>query len=855
MAQINNRNAALLAAVLAVAWLGAPAARGEERSICWDDGASTHNWTDADNWLPSWGGGPRNGYWEFLVTIGCETPGHPGGEGYNPVYFDAPAPPVEITDFFLSNNSKLVLDPGTDLTVLRTAEIAGIIDAQGGHFTACGTSTDLTGCRSRIYALYGSNVSICAPTYCSKDLWADSSGWNHRYWDLMKAEGNGSLLDLSTVISIDGGSVSTGDYNHQQISAVTGGVVDLSGVTTITGPQKYHDDLNFIIDPGSGDPGQTKIDLTSVEMIGATYAGYSQQTCFNIQGGALQLLPALQEANQVEFLGGGGSTFVVPNLTQLTNSTFLLTDASQFSDDEGEDQGMATYRSTGIWADSSGWNHRYWDLMKAEGGGSLLDLSTVTSIDGGSASTGDYNHQQISAVTGGMVDLSGVTTITGPQKSHDDLNLIAHGADSVLDMQALRWIGNGAEDRNADGRGKVRANVANGGHMRLGHVHVQMGHENEADVSATLDLNTDALLSVASLRATSPVHITLNTATDRLEISGSLLLGTNITIDAAAGATLSVGGDFLHRHGEPSDDSLNLGSAIVECVGNAQRLEVAGTEYGPVWDPGMTDHNFGFRQLVIGGPGNDTVVELVDLYDNLDREFADALYLFGNEEECVEGLRILGGSTLVLHDLNVYALLDIDEDCVLERVSIHSLFEPGETTYHFSHNGNDGYITFDAPPLDCNDNEIPDECDLDCGEPGGPCDVPGCGNSADCTNNAIPDECDIANGTASDLDGDSVPDECFIYDGGGDDNNWNTSENWETDVVPNERAIATIDGALVDDPVEVDLDVLASIDSLRLLNAATLNVTGEVDEDLTTARGALVAGNGDGSAEARTMGR
>ena len=48
-----------------------------------------------------------------------------------------------------------------------------------------------------------------------------------------------------------------------------------------------------------------------------------------------------------------------------------------------------------------------------------------------------------------------------------------------------------------------------------------------------------------------------------------------------------------------------------------------------------------------------------------------------------------------------------------------------------------------APP-DCNGNGIPDECDIDCGEPGGPCDVPGCGESEDCNENGVPDECDIA---------------------------------------------------------------------------------------------------------------
>ncbi len=48
-----------------------------------------------------------------------------------------------------------------------------------------------------------------------------------------------------------------------------------------------------------------------------------------------------------------------------------------------------------------------------------------------------------------------------------------------------------------------------------------------------------------------------------------------------------------------------------------------------------------------------------------------------------------------------------------------------------------------ARAQDCNNNEIPDRCDIDCGEPGGECDVPDCGQSEDCNGNLIPDECEL----------------------------------------------------------------------------------------------------------------
>ncbi len=74
---------------------------------------------------------------------------------------------------------------------------------------------------------------------------------------------------------------------------------------------------------------------------------------------------------------------------------------------------------------------------------------------------------------------------------------------------------------------------------------------------------------------------------------------------------------------------------------------------------------------------------------------------------------------------------------------------------------------------DCNDNGIPDRCDVDCGDPGGECDVPDCGQSEDCSGDSVPDECepdcngnevadscDIFYGTSTDCSSNGVPDEC-----------------------------------------------------------------------------------------------
>ncbi len=51
-------------------------------------------------------------------------------------------------------------------------------------------------------------------------------------------------------------------------------------------------------------------------------------------------------------------------------------------------------------------------------------------------------------------------------------------------------------------------------------------------------------------------------------------------------------------------------------------------------------------------------------------------------------------------------------------------------------------ISYARPVVDCNNNQVPDECE------------------ADCNNNNIPDDCDIAAGTSQDRNGNSIPDEC-----------------------------------------------------------------------------------------------
>lgn len=62
-------------------------------------------------------------------------------------------------------------------------------------------------------------------------------------------------------------------------------------------------------------------------------------------------------------------------------------------------------------------------------------------------------------------------------------------------------------------------------------------------------------------------------------------------------------------------------------------------------------------------------------------------------------------------------------------------------------------LTQSLPELDCDENGIPDSCDL------------GTGRSQDCNGNGVPDVCDISDNSSIDCDGNGVPDSCDLQSG------------------------------------------------------------------------------------------
>ena len=159
-------------------------------------------------------------------------------------------------------------------------------------------------------------------------------------------------------------------------------------------------------------------------------------------------------------------------------------------------------------------------------------------------------------------------------------------------------------------------------------------------------------------------QILLNDPAAHLVAPGSFTPPPGITITSVPDATISIGQDFSYQYVDES--KMALRSAIVHFNGlGPQFMEVGGFDIGTLVP---VDDNFGVGQLIVGQTAQATTVHLRDAINNGNGsngcDQTEALYLFGLEPDAadpgkiVQGLRILGGSTLVLDGLKVYAFQD-----------------------------------------------------------------------------------------------------------------------------------------------------------------------------------------------------
>ena len=315
----------------------------------------------------------------------------------------------------------------------------------------------------------------------------------------LDAAGINSVLDLSNVTTFEAGNSWDTD-----IVATGGGRVDLSNVSAIT---------VGTIDVFASDA-NSLVDLSSLDTYTPTH---TYQRAFGVEnGGSIQLGNILSmDATNISINNG---TLTLPQLTSFINGTLAITNAAPNLSTVTDLQNSSLTLNTGASlslpaltnfdeaslavrdgatfttpASASSYQGKSTNpsTLQADGAGSLLDLSHVTSFEAGN--NWDTN---VNAWNGGRVDLSGVTAIT-----LGSIDVHARDANSVVDLSNLVTY----SPTNAFER---RFRAENGGNIQLGNVQVMDGTtiviDNGTMSTSQITTFTNGAIIVASAAPISP---------------------------------------------------------------------------------------------------------------------------------------------------------------------------------------------------------------------------------------------------------------------------------------------------------------------------------------------------------------
>ncbi len=527
----------------------------------------------------------------------------------------------------------------------------------------------------------GRQYAVAGTGYASTNL--KSGGATYLLFSAGGTSGTGtpSRLDLSSLLSLNAGfSDNSGYTTVHRVQATTGAEIDFAGLQTIAGPTRSEDRLEFIVNTGGSmdfsslqslPSGHVKFDVDAPAFelpalqstVGTTFAlavptmtlpalQTASSTTFNLSAGtalstptltshnggtysvaagASLAAPALQSANGVTIDVATGGTFEAPNLTTFTGGVFtrrggqtinlpefVNINNSRLSVLDGESLTVAAvdYVTTDLKSGGSTYT-----LLSASGVStatpatpSTLSLPSLTTLNAAfDDSSGYATVHKVTAADGGVVDLSGLQSITGPTRSEDRLDFIASSGGRI-DLSSLR---------SASGS-KVRFIASGGGRMSLG----------------DMTVNSNVTLSVSD-------------GTSEVDVLENLHISSSGSFAVTGGAKVTVGGDFSYAM--TSESAFNGDAAILQMTDTGagiQWLEVGGADLGV---DGSTSGNFGLGQLIVGDTGEEAVVFLTDWIDNGNRASREAMYLYGSGG--ADGIEILGGSTLLLGDINAYALV------------------------------------------------------------------------------------------------------------------------------------------------------------------------------------------------------
>ena len=375
------------------------------------------------------------------------------------VVFDVPGASNQVSSISLSSGAFITFNANTALASLNPANIDSAL----------------------LVTLTGATASLPTTTYTTSRNSSDT---------IFSATGAGSVLNLSSLTTLTYGTVN--GRPTKSITATGGGLVNLSGLTSVTITPGEDDVLDFNIDTGGS------IDLSHLQTINNNAGNTNERVRLYYESNRMFSLPELTSAQAVEFHLGTSTVLNVPKLTTIqrtadildlgTNATVnapllttlrdttltlatganlqapLLTDIqnsnvtlnpgvtfstaplTNINNAEIAVQGGATFNSLAPTTTTYTTSRNSSDtIFSATGAGSVLNLSSLTTLTYGTVN--GRPTKSITATGGGLVNLSGLTSVTITPGEDDvlDFNIDTGGS---VDLSHLQTINNNAGSGN-----------------------------------------------------------------------------------------------------------------------------------------------------------------------------------------------------------------------------------------------------------------------------------------------------------------------------------------------------------------------------------------------------------------------
>ncbi len=469
-------------------------------TVTWDGGGDGVTWNDAANW--DVGGADQLPIAGDDVTIDV-----PGSDPV--VLLD-----VSVSLSSLTTNEDLFIDGGS-LTVSGAANVNADLTMLHGTLIADGATASVSATNAsslddaNIRALNGATIALPATSYSEGNA-------------TLEAVGAGSLLDLSSVATLQGG----GFIRQVNINATDGGKVDLSGLTQITGGATLltATGTNSLIDMTSltdfNDTNGNRISLLRA----ANNGKIDVPLLTTLDAVYLELLDASATipTAQIESMTGGKASIVgqavdFSSLTTATSNWFTLSGGATANLNNLSNADSATFRVNDGVTLSLPAITTYTEgssTLLADGVGSQLVFPSLTTLQGG----GFVRSVFVEAKNGGLVDLSQVTAITG-----GSTRIIAEHTGSKIDLAALTSF----DDTNGNRVSELTA-------LDSGEINVPM-----LTTTSAVNINLDSTGSIQTSQITSMTGASASLTGRAVDFS-SLTTATNNSFTLSSGATANL---------------------------------------------------------------------------------------------------------------------------------------------------------------------------------------------------------------------------------------------------------------------------------------------------------------------------